>query len=115
MANDIEVVIVLKDFALDIHFERDVEDVLISMSEIGLTYTKNKSKNEIEFRFIENLINIQNKLVPMINDLIAQKDNETQTNLSHQNNILLKYKMCSSTVGLRESSFEDFKTYIRPI
>lgn len=115
MANDIEVVIILKDFALDIHFERDIEDVLISMSDIGLAYAKNKSKNEIEFRFVENSINIQNKLVPMINALIAQVDNETQTNLNRQNNVLLRYKMCSSTVGPRESSFEDFKAYIRPI
>ncbi len=115
MASDIEVVIILKDFAVDIKFDQDVEALLTIISNERFVYSKKEQNKEIEFHFVANTGYLNNKLIPKFDELIAAKDKETQLYLSRQKNILLRYKLYSSATDPKETSFEDFKGYLRSL
>lgn len=115
MVSSIEISIIFKNFALDIRFQNDFENLLLSLSKDNLAYTKNENNGEIEFHFVTNTGYLNNKLVPLIDELTGTKDADTQTYLHRISNILFRYKLSSSRANIKESSFEDFKTYIHSL
>ena len=113
MTIQIEVKIILDEFATDTQFDKEVSELLNKLkteAENRIAFGMSKFNNKVEFDLVSDTIYLQSNFNKQLEQLIESKDEQTQIFLDK--NLKMKYKLSSSQTEPRIGSWRNFKEYI---